>query len=99
MTEQELNAVLDALDEEFRTLPPSPYRDYLGRWYKRQGRKEARQEGEARGEKRSLLAIASRLMSPAEVERLSKLTRDALRELVERELAALTSNRPSDGAR
>jgi hypothetical protein len=95
MTEQELNAVLDGLDEEFRALPPSPYRDYLGRWYMRRGRKEARQEGE----QRTLLAVASRLVSPAEVERLSTLTLDALRELVERELAALTSNRSSDGAR
>jgi hypothetical protein len=38
-------------------------------------------------------------MSPADVERLSTLTLEALRELVERELAALTSNRSSDGAR
>ena len=103
MTEQELNAVLDALDEEFRALPPSPYRDYLARWHKRRGRKEGRQEGRQEGrregEERTLLAIASRLMSPADVERLSTLTLDALRELVERELAALTSNRSSDGAR
>jgi hypothetical protein len=94
---------LDALYEEYRRLPPSPYRDHLVRCAKRQGRKEGRQEGrqegEEKGEARTLLAIASRLMSPVEVERLSTLTLDALRELVERELAALTSNRSSDGAR
>ena len=98
---------LDALYEEYRRLPPSPYRDYLVRSAKRQGRKEGRQEGrqegeqkgEQKGEQRTLLAIASRLMSPVEVERLSTLTLDALRELVERELASLTSNRSSDGAR
>jgi predicted transposase YdaD len=95
MTEQELNAVLDGLDEEFRALPPSPYRDYLIRWGKRQGRKEGRQEGR----QEALLNVAANLMSPAEVERLSTLTLDALRELVERELAALTCNRTSDGAR
>lgn len=86
---------LDALDETFRALPPSPYRDHLIRWSERRARKEGRKEGE----QRTLLAIASRLMSPVEVERLSTLTLDALRELVERELAALTSNRSSDGAR
>ena len=94
---------LDALDETFRALPPSPYRDHLIRWSERRGRKagrkEGRKEGEHKGEQRTLLAIASRLMSPVEVERLSTLTLDALRELVERELAALTSNRSSDGAR
>ena len=90
---------LDALDETFRALPPSPYRDHLIRWSERRARKEGRKEGEQKGEQRTLLAIASRLMSPVEVERLSTLTLDALRELVERELAALTSNRSSDGAR
>ena len=94
---------LDALYEEYRRLPPSPYRDYLVRSAKRQGRKEGRkegrQEGRQEGEERTLLAIASRLMSPAEVDRLSTLTLAALRELVERELAGLTSNRSSDGAR
>ena len=73
MTEQELNAVLDALDEEFRTLPPSPYRDYLGRWYKRQGRKEARQEGEARGMLLAALNIAKKLLPSHEVEQLKAL--------------------------
>ena len=43
MTDDELNAVLDALHEEFSTLPPSPYRDYLIRCAKRQGRKAGRQ--------------------------------------------------------
>ena len=62
-------------------------------------RQEGRHEGRQEGEERTLLAIASRLMSPAEVERLSTLTLDALRELVERELAALTSSRSSNGAR
>ena len=90
---------LDALDETFRALPPSPYRDHLIRWSERRARKEGRKEGEQKGEQRTLLAIASRLMSPVEVERLSTLTLDALRELVERELASLTSNRSSDGAR
>ena len=65
----------------------------------RMGEARGRQEGEQKGEQRTLLAIASRLMSPVEVERLSTLTLDALRELVERELASLTSNRSSDGAR
>ena len=86
---------LDALYEEYRRLPPSPYRDYLVRSAKRQGRKEGRQEGE----QRTLLTLAARIVSPSELERLSTLTLDALRELVERELAALTSNRSSDGAR
>ena len=86
---------LDALYEEYRRLPPSPYRDYLVRSAKRQGRKEGRQEGE----QRTLLTLASRIVSPSELERLSTLTVDALRELVERELAGLTSNRTSDGAR
>ena len=86
---------LDALYEEYRRLPPSPYRDYLVRSAKRQGRKEGRQEGE----QRTLLTLAARIVSPSELERLSTLTLDALRELVERELASLTSNRSSDGAR
>ena len=51
------------------------------------------------GEQRTLLSLASRIVSPSELERLSTLTLDALRELVERELAALTRNRSSDGAR
>ena len=103
MTKDELRA----LHEEFRMLPPSPYRDHLIRWSERrgrkagrqEGRKAGRQEGRQEGEEHTLLAIASRLMSPAEVERLSTLTLDALRELVERELAALTSSRSSNGAR
>ena len=90
---------LDALYEEYRRLPPSPYRDYLVRSAKRQGRKEGRQEGRQEGEQRTLLTLAARIVSPSELERLSTLTLDALRELVERELAALTSNRTSDGAR
>ena len=64
-----------------------------------QASQKDRQEGRQEGEEHTLLAIASRLMSPAEVERLSTLTLDALRELVERELAALTSSRSSNGAR
>ena len=86
---------LDALYEEYRRLPPSPYRDYLVRSAKRQGRKEGRQEGE----QRTLLTLAARIVSPSEIERLSTLTLEKLRGEVEARIAALTSNRTSDGAR
>ena len=85
MTEQELNAVLDGLDEEFRALPPSPYRDYLGRWYMRRGRKEARQEGEARGMLLAALSIAQKLLPSHEVEQLQALPPEqALKALTQR---------------
>lgn len=81
MTEQELDAVLDALDEEFRTLPPSPYRDYLARWHKRRGRKE----GEARGMLLATLRIAKKLLPSDEVEQLEALPPEqALETLTER---------------
>ena len=85
MSEDELNAVLDGLDEEFRSLPPSPYRDYLGRWYTRKGRKEGRQEGEFQ----ALMAIAARFLSSDERERLGTLTLERLREEVESRIAQL----------
>ena len=66
---------------------------------RQEGEERGRQEGRQEGEQRTLLSLASRIVSPSELERLSTLTLDALRELVERELAALTSNRSSDGAR
>ena len=89
MTDDQLNAVLDALHEEFSTLPPSPYRDYLIRWAKRQGRKAGRQEGANLGERRALLAMGARLMSPDEFQSLSRLRLEKLRRAVEGRIAAL----------
>jgi hypothetical protein len=94
MTEQELDAVLDALDEEFRALPPSPYRDYLIRWAKGQGRKAGRPEGANLGERRVLLAMGSRLFSPEELELLGALTLERLREEVEGRIAHLAIQQP-----
>jgi hypothetical protein len=94
MTEQELDAVLDALDEEFRALPPSPYRDYLIRWAKGQGRKAGRPEGANLGERRVLLAMGSRLFSPEELELLGALTLERLREEVEGRIAQLAIQQP-----
>jgi hypothetical protein len=61
---------LDALDETFRALPPSPYRDHLIRCAKRQGRKEGRQEGRQEGQE-ALLNVAANLMTPSEVASLA----------------------------
>ena len=94
MTDDELNAVLDALHEEFSTLPPSPYRDYLIRCAKRQGRKAGRQEGENLGERRALLAMGSRLISPEELGLLGALTFERLREEVEGRIAQLAGQQP-----
>jgi hypothetical protein len=94
MTEQELDAVLDALHEEFSTLPPSPYRDYLIRWAKRQGRKAGRQEGANLGERRALLAMGSRLFSSEELEFLRALDLERLREEVEGRVAHLAGQQP-----
>jgi hypothetical protein len=94
MTEQELDAVLDALHEEFSTLPPSPYRDYLIRRAKRQGRKAGRQEGANLGERRALLAMGSRLFSPEELELLGALTLERLREEIEGRIAQLAGQQP-----
>ncbi len=94
MTDDQLNAVLDALHEEFSTLPPSPYRDYLIRWAKRQGRKAGRQEGANLGERRALLAMGSRLFSPEELEFLGALNLERLREELEGRVAQLTGQQP-----
>ena len=89
MTEQALDAVLDALDDAFRALPPSPYRDYLIRQAKCQGRRTGRQEGANLGERRALLAIGSRLMSPDAFQRLRRLRLEKLRREVEGRINAL----------
>lgn len=94
MTEQELDAVLDALDEEFRALPHSPYRDYLIGRAKRQGRKAGRQEGANSGERHVLLAMGSRLFSPVELEVLGTLTLERLRDEVEGRIAHLAIQQP-----
>ena len=88
MTDDQLNAVLDGLDEEFRTLPPSPYRDYLIRWGKRQGRKEARREGEARGMLLAALNIAKKLLPSHEVEQLQALPPEQALETLTQRLQA-----------
>jgi len=93
MTEQELDAVLDALHEEFSTLPPSPYRDYLIRRATRQGRKPGRQEGANLGERRALLAMGSRLFSPEELELVGGLTLEKLQREVEGRIDALAARR------
>jgi flagellar biosynthesis/type III secretory pathway protein FliH len=56
---------------------------------RQEGEERGRQEGEQKGEERTLLAIASRLVSPAEAERLSTLTLEQLRVEVEARIAAL----------
>ena len=98
MSDDELDAILDTYDEEFRALPPSPYRDYLIRWHTRRSRKEGRQEGRREGRRegefQTLLAIASRMLSADELQRLGELTVERLREVVESRIAALPGQQP-----
>ena len=54
----------------------------------KRGRQEGRQEGEAR-EARTLLAVASRIVSPSELEQLGTLPLEQLRVEVEARIAAL----------
>jgi hypothetical protein len=55
---------------------------------RQEDRQEGRQEGEQR-EQRTLLSVASRIVSPSELERLGKLTLEQLRVEVEARIAAL----------
>jgi flagellar biosynthesis/type III secretory pathway protein FliH len=55
---------------------------------RQEGRQAGRQEGEQR-EQRTLLSVASRIVSPSELERLGKLTLEQLRVEVEARIAAL----------
>ena len=92
MTKDELRA----LHEEFRTLPPSPYRDHLIRWSERrgrkagrqEGRKAGRQEGEARGMLLAALNIAKKLLPSHEVEHLQALPAEQALETLTQRLQA-----------
>ena len=83
---------LDALYEEYRRLPPSPYRDYLVRSAKRQGRKEGRQEGRQEGEARGMLLaalnIAKKLLPSHEVEQIQALPPEQALETLTQRLQA-----------
>ncbi len=57
------------------------------------GRQEGRQEGEQR-EQRTLLSVASRMVSETELERLGALTLERLREEVEGRIAQLAGPQP-----
>ena len=56
---------------------------------RREGEAQVRQEGRQEGEQRTLLAVASRIVSTSEMERLSALPLEQLRVEVEARIAAL----------
>ena len=65
---------------------------------RQEGEERGRQEGEERGrqegEQRTLLAVASRIVSPSELERLGTLSLEKLRAEVEARVSALAGQQP-----
>ena len=92
MSDDALNAV-----DEWGCAPAFfRYHNYLTPWATREGRRQGRHEGERRGERRALLAMGSRLMSPDEFQRLSRLRLEKLRREVEGRIAALAGQQRED---
>ena len=88
---------LDALQEEFQRLPPSPYRDHLIRCAKRQGRKEGRQEGRQEGlqeGQEALLNVAANLMTPSEVASLATRSLSEIAAEIAARVSALAGPQP-----
>ncbi len=82
---------LNAVDELGCTPTFFRYHNYLTRWATREGRREGQREGANLGERRALLAMGARLMSPDEFQSLSRLRLEKLRRAVEGRIAALAA--------
>jgi len=79
---------------EFATIPAKDLRHTrVAQEWIEEGRQEGRQEGEQR-EQRTLLSVASRMVSETELERLGALKLERLREEVEGRIAQLAGPQP-----
>ena len=79
--------------EELAHLGMVEFHEASMRMGEERGRQEGRQEGEQR-EQRTLLSVASRIVSPSELERLGTLALEKLRAEVEARVSALAGPQP-----